>query len=135
MWITGVGFVRKDGANQKVRHDWPTRKMFIAMMIVQIVPIIVLRSLLPAAFGIHLLYSGKRNLFYINLVFVILAEVVNLVVLDWTYSLGTAIIYLLWFAVSAKLSMKFISEGPYRIVQHKSGDVKGGKFHVQKDID
>lgn len=135
LWITGVGFVRKDGANQKVRHDWPTRKMFIAMMIVQIVPIIVLRSLLPAAFGIHLLYSGKRNLFYINLVFVILAEVVNLVVLDWTYSLGTAIIYLLWFAVSAKLSMKFISEGPYRIVQHKSGDVKGGKFHVQKDID
>ena len=134
-WIIGVGFVRKDGANQKVVHDWPTRKFFIAMTIVQITPIILLRSLLPAAFGIHLLYAGRRNLFYINLVFVILAETVKVVGSGWEYALGAAVIYFVWFSVSAKLAMKFISGGEYRNVQHQTGGVKGMKLRVPKNID
>ena len=134
-WIIGVGFVRKDGANLKVRDDWPTGRMFIVMTIIQMVPIILLRSMLPAAFGIHLLYAGKRNLFYINLVFVILAETVNIIGFGWKYALGAAVIYLVWVVISARIAMKFISGGKYRTVQYQTGSVQGSKLRVPRNID
>ncbi len=110
-WLIGVGFVRKDGANCKVTYYWPTKKLFIIMMIVQVIPIIVLRSLVPAVFGIHLLYAGKRVLFYVNLAIILFIEIARIVGWGAMNTWGAVAIYSCWFIVSAKLALKFINCG------------------------
>ena len=74
-------------------------------------------------------------LFYINLVFVILAETVNIIGFGWKYALGAAVIYLVWVVISARIAMKFISGGEYRTVQYQTGSVQGSKLRVPRNID
>ena len=112
-WLIGVGFVRRDGTNHKVSENWPTMWLLVFMTLIQVTPIILVRSVLPAIFGIHLLYAGNRKLFYANLPLAAFAFIVNVSRIDVMYSFIATVIYLFWFVVSLMLAAKFVRSKGY----------------------
>lgn len=112
-WLIGVGFIRRDGTNHKVSENWPTMWLFVFMTIIQLTPIVLVRSLLPAIFGIHLLYGGNRKLFYANLPLAVGAFAVSITGIEGLYSFIATVIYFCWFVVSFILAAKFVRSKGY----------------------
>ncbi len=112
-WLIGVGFVRRDGTNHKVSENWPTMWLLVFMTFIQVTLIILARSVLPAIFGIHLLYAGNRKLFYANLPLAAIAFIVSVSRIDIMYSFIATVIYFCWFVVSLMFAAKFVRSKGY----------------------
>ena len=112
-WLIGVGFVRRDGTNHKVSENWPTMWLFVLMTIIQVAPILLVRSVLPAIFGIHFLYAGNRKLFYANLPLAAVAFAVSISRVEGLHSFIATVIYFCWFVLSFVLAAKFVRSKGY----------------------